>query len=200
MSDQNLEMQISQYADGSLPAPARANLETCLHREPHLRDLLNDYRQLDASVARLAPPVAVEWDSLANKVSSAVASATMLSADEASTDAVAGRIDGTLARTAWMRSGLAASVLLTLCSGALLWRQHQNVQVIPSTIDYSNVATNDVTAPTLGQAPGTVVVQVNVGPGTEPAHPPVQTAEGPTPKAVLAGGNMPTPKPSEKVH
>lgn len=202
MSAQNLEMQISQYADGSLAKPARANLETCINGDPHLRELLNEYRQLDSSIATLPSLPMIEWDMLADRISSAVASATMFGSDEAEleTSGVAGRIDGSLGRTAWLRTSLAAGVLLTLCSGALLWHQQGSDALNAPTAIHQVVATNDVTGPKVDPSAGPVMVQVKVGAGTPTAAPAVQTAMAPTPKKFLAVDMKPGNDKSPKIH
>lgn len=202
MSTANIEQQISQYAAGTLAQPARANLESCLHEDPQLRELLNEYRQLDQSLAALPDMPSVRWDMLADRLSASVASATMLTSDDASLgDAeVLGRIDSAVARTAWMRSGLAAGVLLTLCSGALLWHQHQSVAAPAAVSPNSVIATNEVTGPRIDPTAEPVIVQIHVGsvPMVNVSRP--QTAVLPVPHSVVAGDLKPNPAPASKIH
>src|SRR5437762_1696526 len=70
-----LEILISQYADGTLPAEARDALEEVLRREPAARALLEEYRGLDRALKDAAAPelAGVDWARLAERISGAVA-------------------------------------------------------------------------------------------------------------------------------
>src|SRR5688500_15981890 len=73
MIDEQLEFQIAQYADGTLPAGERAALERVLADDADARALLDEYRRLDAALKREMPVPAMNWDRLAAHLSDAVA-------------------------------------------------------------------------------------------------------------------------------
>src|SRR5688572_23451362 len=73
MIDEQLESQIAQYADGTLPADQRAALEQMLANDADARAVLDEYRRLDASLKRELPVPAMNWDRLAAHLSDAVA-------------------------------------------------------------------------------------------------------------------------------
>ena len=52
MISEELEFQISQYADGSLSAEETAALEAVLASDSEAAALLADYRKLDATIQR----------------------------------------------------------------------------------------------------------------------------------------------------
>src|SRR4051812_13161780 len=76
MFDEQLEFQISQYADGTLPADEVAALEAILAADADARALLEEFRSLNASLKRELPLPAVRWDRLAEHLSAAVAAET----------------------------------------------------------------------------------------------------------------------------
>jgi len=71
--DERLEFQISQYADGTLPAGDVAALEAVLASNAEARALLAEYQSLDGSLKRELPLPAMNWDRLAAHLSGAVA-------------------------------------------------------------------------------------------------------------------------------
>src|SRR5688572_22883547 len=73
MIDEQLEFQIAQYADGTLPPAERAALEQALAADTDARAMLDEYRRLDASLKREMPVPAMNWDRLAAHLSDAVA-------------------------------------------------------------------------------------------------------------------------------
>src|SRR5688500_14726372 len=96
----DLEFQISQYADGTLPADQREALEAVLAADAGARELLEAYRKLDAALAedRAARPLAVRWDGLAARVASHVArhAESAEAVPEELESAIAGYADGSL--------------------------------------------------------------------------------------------------------
>jgi len=73
MTTEQLEFEISQYADGTLPPASRAALESRLASDARARALLDEYRKLDAAFASARPIPALNWDRLATAISAAVA-------------------------------------------------------------------------------------------------------------------------------
>ncbi len=73
MIDAQLELLISQYADGSLPESERALVELRLLSNADARALLEEYRALDVSLKSSMVLPAVNWDRLAEHLSEAVA-------------------------------------------------------------------------------------------------------------------------------
>jgi anti-sigma-K factor RskA len=72
MSRDELEYAISQYLDGILPPLERAALDDRLAGDAEARALLDEYRQLDASLKNLPMP-ALAWDHVAEQIRQAVA-------------------------------------------------------------------------------------------------------------------------------
>src|SRR2546423_15276867 len=73
MTTEQLEFEISQYADGTLPPASRAALEAKLAADAEARALLDEYRKLDAALASARAIPALNWDRLATSISAAVA-------------------------------------------------------------------------------------------------------------------------------
>ena len=73
MISEQLEFQISQYADGTLPAEEVAALEAVLAGDAEARALVAEYRSLDATLKRELPLPNVRWDRLAEHLSKVVA-------------------------------------------------------------------------------------------------------------------------------
>jgi hypothetical protein len=109
MIDEQLEFQISQYADGSLPESERALVELRLQTDTDARALLEEYRSLDVSLKQAMTPPAVNWDRLAEHLSGAVEQQR-----ETRAAAVLGRIGN------WGRLAVAAAVVLAI-AGVALW-------------------------------------------------------------------------------
>src|SRR5947208_8726835 len=138
MDREALEFQISQYADGTLPAGDVAALEARLADDAEAREMLAEYRRLDAHLARHLPPMPnVNWDRLAAHLSTAVA------AEADAVPVVAGRIGPASASTWTWRSrfAIAASVAIVLGTGALLFKARQSS---PGLMPPSNAAPQSV--------------------------------------------------------
>src|SRR5690348_17119169 len=78
MINDPLEFQISQYLDGSLPADEVAALEARLAEDAAARELLEEYRKLNALLKAPAALPDLAWDKLADYICSAVADADRL--------------------------------------------------------------------------------------------------------------------------
>jgi anti-sigma factor RsiW len=71
MASEQLQFQISQYADGTLPEDHRIELERLLADDTDAQALLADDRSL-TDLLRSAPLPAVRWDRLAESISAAI--------------------------------------------------------------------------------------------------------------------------------
>ena len=176
MIDEQLEFQISQYADGSLPESERALVELRLLSSTEARDLLTEYQSLDASLKSAMPLPAVNWNRFADHLSDVVDEHR-----EARATTVLGRIGN------WGRLAVAACVVLAV-GGVALWTQSD----APSGTGTS-IVTNipappaPVTPPASTQVPPTAPARVIVrGPTAEaPASPPVVVVRvGASPRAI----------------
>ncbi|HEV2292971.1 MAG TPA: hypothetical protein VGR35_03895 [Tepidisphaeraceae bacterium] len=171
MIDEQLEFQVAQYADGSLPESERALVELRLLSNAEARALLEEYRALDQSLKSSMPLPPIDWDRLADHLSEAVAERS-----EERSATVLGRI-GTFGRLA-----IAACVVLAV-GGVALWTSMkfggENAQVvhsIPST--GSNANTAIVTPPETRPAP--LVVVRGPAPEAADAEPVVVVSVGPS--------------------
>jgi anti-sigma factor RsiW len=130
----DLEFQIAQYADGTLPADQRAALEAVLAADEGARAMLDAYRKLDAALAddRAARPVAVRWDRLAERISSSVAehANAVQAVPEELEYAIAGYADGSL--TADEREAVEAE-LSANAAGRLLLADYATVDAALKT-------------------------------------------------------------------
>src|SRR5690349_17255631 len=73
MNSEQLEFQISQYVDGTLPAAEAAALEAVIASDADARTVLEDFRRLDVAMKNQAPLPPINWDRLAAHLSDAVA-------------------------------------------------------------------------------------------------------------------------------
>jgi anti-sigma factor RsiW len=159
MIDEQLEFQIAQYADGTLPESERALVELRLLSNAEARELLEEYRALDASLKSSMPLPAVNWDRLADHLSEAVAAEQ----DETRAATVFGRI-GFFGRLA-----IAACVVLAV-GGGVLWTVMKSGGNTP-------VATTTTPAP----QPNPTIITPTVAPPTA-----VVVVRGPAPEASTA--------------
>src|SRR4051812_40975261 len=120
MMTEELEFQISQYADGTLPLSERAALETQLAADAEAREMLAEYRRLGEHLSRDLPPLpVVKWDRLAEHLSNVVA--------ESDQPAVICRITPAGASSGWSwrsRLAIAASVIVAVSTGLLVYNGH----------------------------------------------------------------------------
>lgn len=164
---EELEFQIAQYADGTLPAAEREAVEAALAEKPAARLLLAEYagvgRALDA--AKGEPLPAVRWDRLADEISAAVAR----EAPESEHVGVAGKIEpaarpGSYPISGWLRSPMrlaaAASVLLAVTVGIAVLRP----KPAPVPPEVAKVPVVQVEGPLPELAGGEVVEDIAIGP------------------------------------
>ena len=161
MFDEQLEFQIAQFADGTLPAGERAALERVLADNADARVLLDEYRRLDATLKREMPAPAMNWDKLAAHLSDAVA------AEDRATTTIAWplRHAGKLA---------AAAVILIIIGSMLLWslrpgvpRDNSFVNIVPPSRPTPNptaVAIVEISGPAAQPASQPAVAQIEIGP------------------------------------
>jgi anti-sigma-K factor RskA len=109
MISEQLEFQISQYADGTLPAAEAAALEQVLATDAEARKLLKEYRALVTVIARELPVPQMNFDRLANHISAVVAQKEVAAND-------ANR-SYRIAWPTWGRVAIAAMVLIAVGLG-----------------------------------------------------------------------------------
>ena len=150
MSDDDLEFQISQFLDGTLPLPERVALEQRLAVDADARRLLEEYRRLNEYLSHDLPLPGVKWDRLAEHLSEAVA--------EADGPVVAGRIFPAV----WVRRVAIAACLVLMVGVTVRHFKHQRI------VAESNVSpTLVVIGPSVEEADGVVVQEIAVGPSAE---------------------------------
>ena len=152
MNREQLEFQISQYADGTLPAAEVAALEATLANDAEARALLEEFRKLDTIVKTSEMPLpTVDWDRFADHLSRAVADE-----DRATTSIPI--------RARWVkRVAIAAAVVLAF-GVAALWPRHGGPPGIVK-----------VTGPDVPTAPAVAIAQVG-GPEVASGAPSVQVS------------------------
>jgi anti-sigma factor RsiW len=162
MISEQLEFQIAQYADGTLPAAEIAALDRELADNADARALLDEYRRLDATLKRELPVPAMNWDRLATHLCEAVA------AEDRATTTIAWPLRN------WGKIAAAAAIILVVGTIALLQLRPTapvtTVLVNPPTSPQNGTPSTNVTvvvvvtgpvAQTTDAAP---VVEINVGP------------------------------------
>ena len=159
MTRDQLEFQISQYADGTLPAEDVAALDEIFARDAEARQMLAEYRRLDRMLQREMPLPQVQWDRLAASLSEAVAR------EESPVRTI--RLWTT---RPWTRVAIAAVVALAIGTAILLHlRPATNNNLVidstaPQTDDATAVAIVNVTGPAVETAAGEPLAVVEIGP------------------------------------
>ena len=72
MTPEELEFNICQYLDGTLPDAQRTVLEALLEHDAAARQLLAEHRKLDAAMKNVSPLPELQWDRLADHFVNAV--------------------------------------------------------------------------------------------------------------------------------
>jgi anti-sigma factor RsiW len=117
MDREQLEFRISQYADGTLPAAEVAALEATLASDAQARALLEDFRKVDAALKTTELPLpTVNWDRLAEHISSAVADE-----DRATTSVPI--------RAWWIRRVAMAAAVLIVVGSVIFWPKRAGHEV-----------------------------------------------------------------------
>lgn len=184
MIDEQLEFQISQYADGTLPAAETAALEEELAEDAEARQLLEEYRALNGMIERELAAPEMNWERLGAHISAVVAQE-----DAAANDA---KQSYRIAWPTWGRVAIAAMVLIAVGLAFLHLRPRggQTVVVVgpPPAPELAPVVV--VTGPAAERAPGEVIEIVSIQPSAlasnryRPADDVVYRA----PRVVIASG------------
>jgi len=152
MIAEDLEFQISQYVDGTLSPSERMLVDDLLKSDPQARQLLSDYRQIDAQLIQLRGKPAVRWDRLAEHISS------VIKKSDQSEPVIAGRIGW----AAWSgRLRIAAGVLIVATVGLIVRHAIHPSTVVPTNQPVSQL---EVTGPGPDVATGTPSEDISVGP------------------------------------
>jgi len=163
MIDEQLEFQIAQYADGTLPPAERAALEQTLANDTEARALLDEYRRLDVALKSELPVPAINWDRLAAHLSNTVA------VEDRATTTIAWPL------RSWGKIAVAAAIALVI-GAATMWQLRPAAPVEKVVINNHLVtppngspATNInvvvvVTGPAAQTATAAPIVEINVGP------------------------------------
>jgi anti-sigma factor RsiW len=160
---EELEFQIAQYADGTLPAGQRAEVEVRLASDPAARLVLAEYAQLGSALKQALPLPDVRWEGLAEHLSAAV-NRQGVAAEERQRSRF--RLFAPRPMPAWL--ALAASVIIALGVGLRLVRTTpkphggQDGQIAEVTTP-KPVPTGEVIGPTIEVAEGAPVVEIEIG-------------------------------------
>ncbi|HYO10317.1 MAG TPA: hypothetical protein VER17_15215 [Tepidisphaeraceae bacterium] len=169
MLNEQLEFQVSQYADGTLPAAEVAALEAVLASDVGARELLAEYRSVDAALKREMSVPAMNWDRLAAHLSDAVAAENDVAPASPRTLAFSGWWARTGVRTS---AAIAAMVLVAVGTFAILSRDRGTRQDAPvdsvvvnsqaQTALPTAVAIIDITGPAPEAAAGPAVAEITI--------------------------------------
>lgn len=126
MISEELEFSLSQYVDGTLPPDERLAVEQVLAREPAAQAYIAEERALVAKLRQIAgPPLNVDWQKFAARVSAQVAEASLPD------DESARRLKPPASHLWWRPVvAIAASVLVLLGLAALLLRDLRPTQSV----------------------------------------------------------------------
>jgi anti-sigma-K factor RskA len=190
MISEDLEFQISQYVDGTLPAAERKSIDELVQRSGEARQVLAQYRQLDRKLATLRQSPGVRFDRLAVEISAQI---DQLEQSRAGIG-VAGRIG--FFSTRWR---IAAAVMVSL-AGLIVARHATRSSAVSPKIAAPAVV--DVTGPQADVATGPTALDVTVGPSPALAARNSRYGEGVigqgTPRVVI--GQLPKTAPDERLH
>lgn len=115
MIDEKMEYALSQYLDGTLPEGERPGVELLLRENAEARETLAQYRRLGTLVAAGTGPLPeMDWDALANQISTAVSHEEMAPFSVAATETAPARVAPIHWYTA-PRAWLVAASLLLAC-------------------------------------------------------------------------------------
>jgi anti-sigma factor RsiW len=189
MISEDVEFQISQYVDGTLPAPERKLVDELLQSDRGAQKVLADYQRLNGYLRSLGNGPVVRWDQFADQISHAI--------DQANEPpAVAGRIGFFTAR--WR---IAAAVLLA--GSALIVAKHamRSKPVVPQITTPSSLI--DVQGPAAEVATGKPSEEISVGPSPALAARNSRYGEGVIgqgPSKVVIIGEVPKPPVDSHLH
>jgi anti-sigma factor RsiW len=158
---EELEFQIAQYADGTLPADRRAEVEARLASDPAARIVLAEYAQLGSALKQSLPLADVRWDRLADHLSAAV-DREDAAADERQRSRL--RLFAPRALPGWI--AIAASVVIALGVGLRLVRTTPKPRVGGDNgfaVASKPAPSGEVIGPTVEVAEGAPVVEIEIG-------------------------------------
>ena len=149
---EELEFQISQFADGSLSPDQTRRVAACVESDPAAGKVLAEYQSLDRHFAALTGVGSVDYDGLSARISRQL--------DEADRPVVAGRIFRH--RAVWS----AVAAILLLAVGLRVWWPKPVATVPGPTVDRVEplASSATVTGPQLPVATSRAVVEVTIGP------------------------------------
>ena len=186
MDREQLEFQISQYADGTLPATEVAALEELLKTDAEARAMLDTYRRLDLVLKNEWALPEMNWDRLATHISARVAQE-----DAAANDA---NRSYRIAWPTWGRVAIAAMLLIAigLAFLHLLPRGQTNIVQRPgdATTNPTAVPMILVQGPQSERSAGKVVEIVTIQPSplAQQSYDPVDDVVYRPPRVVIASG------------
>jgi anti-sigma factor RsiW len=159
MNRDDLEFLISQYVDGTLAGGKREALEARLKLDPSAREVLTEYRALDAQL-KVLPKPDVRWHALAEQISTAVAKAEEPAQSYRLSD------------YRWANRWMAVAAAVIIAAGTAFVALRHAASLAPKSIAIVNPETTTapaVTVVALGPsesdvAPSTAPVVVAIGP------------------------------------
>ena len=195
MIAEDVEFQISQYADGTLSAAERPLIDDLMKADPQARQLLAEYRKLDGHLVTLRGEPAIEWDKLASHISNAI--------DEDQQPQVAQpQIAGRIGWVAWTsgRMRIAAGILVVLTVGLVVRRSVHTTPIVPTGAPEKVLK---IEGPQAEVADGKPVDDIAVGPSKSAdgsGYPTMSIVTSPSKVVIEAGTrNKPGPK-SQQPH
>jgi anti-sigma factor RsiW len=151
LSRDELEYAISQYLDGTLPLLERAALEERLAKDAEAREILAEYRALDAAVKSAMPLPNVAWDRLSAQIC-------------ASLDGVEAPVRHfSLGRLPWSGRLAIAAMLLFVVTLAIYFASPQGPSV-PTASNGGSAGSAVVVGPTIQRPQGPAVAEISIGP------------------------------------
>ena len=162
MIAEQIEFQISQYADGTLPAAEMKYVDDLLQSDAEAQKMLAEYRRLNNQLSQLRTGPAIQWDRLADHISNRI--------DQVERPVVAGRIGFFSSR--WR---VAAAVLIVGSAAIITHHAMRRSQIAPAPVPSS---LSDVTGPQAEVARGSPVQDISVGPSPALARSDPRYGEG----------------------
>jgi anti-sigma factor RsiW len=147
MIAEEVEFQISQYADGTLPASELKYVEDLLRSDSAAQKILAEYRRLNGHLAKLRGPD-VQWDRFAQQISNEIA--------DSDRPSVAGRIG-----FFQYRMRIAAAVLIA-CTAFIVTRHAFTPKQIAAPVVTPSVS--EVSGPQAEVASGKPEQDVSISP------------------------------------
>ncbi|MEO6434377.1 MAG: hypothetical protein ABIP55_01270 [Tepidisphaeraceae bacterium] len=184
MISEDLEFQISQYADGTLPGEEAAALESTLASDAEARALVEAYRKVDVLLKRELPLPQMNWDRLAGHISAAVAQEEVAANDANRSYRIAWPV--------WSRLAIAAMVLLAVGLAAFMHLRPRADQIarLPNAPTVPPIIL--VTGPEPQRGGGAVIEIVSIAPSAvaQSSYRPADGVVYRPPRVVIASGQF----------